>query len=549
MAKHDPGAVPGLDHLAMFADPVAPQGADSAATYLERPVAPRYGQRPPAPARSVRDAVLDGVGRTSESLGDGWTPPPGDRTEEFRRVPEPVVERRSPVVQGDVDWAMVRALRMEASEQLTKERQRQAKNRSDRRAAGESVEDLTPEEDLELGRMIIKGLVQDHFDSRINEGKHPTSADIKATNKAVEDAVYRLGRLQPLVDEPGIENIEILGSDVKVIYPDGRFEQRPPVADSDEELLEFLQFLATRAEGGGRTFSSYNPSLRLNLPGNIRLSAMAWTTKVPSVAIRLHRLKEITLHDLVDYQVLPTDLADILVVLIRHLSVVIAGPQGAGKTTMVRALANSLDPYERIGVAETERELFLDELPGRERVVSAEARPGGGERDGNGRPIGEYTLSDILYDFVRQNLKRVVVGEVAGPEILAMFKAMQMAEGSLSTTHATTPRGTINRLVTLAMEAGPHVTEDFAYRQIAGHINVIVQLATRYVGTGDDRRFTRFVEEVAVVEQGEDGRPALTTMYRGEPGGVGQLLTFPESIKVHLREAGFANESMQKRRI
>ena len=39
---------------------------------------------------------------------------------------------------------------------------------------------------------------------------------------------------------------------------------------------------------------------------------------------------------------------------------------------------------------------------------------------------------------LRFNLDRIIVGEVRGGEVMAMFKAMQSGAGSLSTTHATT---------------------------------------------------------------------------------------------------------------
>ena len=80
-------------------------------------------------------------------------------------------------------------------------------------------------------------------------------------------------------------------------------------------------------------------------------------------------------------------------------------------------------------------------------------------------------------------------GEVAGGEIIDMFKAMQMAKGSLSTTHAYTAAGAVDRLVTCALEAG--VPTEYAYRQVAHHINLIIQLQTDYefADTGDWETF------------------------------------------------------------
>ena len=76
------------------------------------------------------------------------------------------------------------------------------------------------------------------------------------------------------------------------------------MADSDEELIDFLVFLASRSEVNARGFSEAQPRLHLRLDGGARLAAAAWVTPRPSVVIRRHRLMEVTLDDLVDRQML-----------------------------------------------------------------------------------------------------------------------------------------------------------------------------------------------------------------------------------------------------
>ena len=325
------------------------------------------------------------------------------------------------------------------------------------------------------------------------------------------------------------------------MYPDGRIQKRPNIFDSDEELIDWLINLGQRADGGGRTFAVNNPHLRLNLPGNIRLSAMAWTVPEPHVAIRLHRLKNITLDTLVGYKVMPDLLSQLLTAMvIGGASIVTSGPMGSGKTTLTRALANALPVETRIGTAETERELFLHDMPGRKGfVVPAEVINGGGERDSTTNEFkGGTDLSAILYAFVRMHLERVIVGEVAGKEIIAMFKAMQMAKGSLSTTHADDAKGAINRLVTVALEAG--VTERYAIRQVAAHINLIIQLDTSYsVNDAGERVHTRYISEVIWIEPGEEGMPAVSTVYQGRPGGTGEYGTLPPKLRRKVIEGGF----------
>lgn len=458
--------------------------------------------------------------------------------------PQPVRRPRPDELTRPVDRALVRALRKEAAELLRE-------HRSERQRAAEDptsttmVAPLSEEEEREFGRETITNLVRSHITSTINAGHSGgakfTADEEAALVKAVFDAQFNLGPLQPLVDEADITDILINGAHVYVQYPDGHFETRPSVVDDSSELLEWLSNLAARSDNGGRPFSRLNPSLRLTLPGGHRLSAMAFTSKEPSVAIRLHRLVDITLDDLVDRNVMPTKLARLLHAATRGgTSVVTSGPMGSGKTTLTRALANALPIQTRIGTAETELELFLKQLSGRERyIVEAEAITGGGERGNDGELYGSYTLSDILYDFVRQNLDLVIVGEVAGPEIVAMFKAMQMVKGSLSTTHAEDAKAAIDRLVTCAMEHPSRPTTEFAERQVGGHINLIVQLNTKFREVDGVRQQLRYVDEVLYLEPGEDARPIRSTIYRGYPDGTGHFGTLPRRLLRKVLAGGY----------
>ncbi len=161
------------------------------------------------------------------------------------------------------------------------------------------------------------------------------------------DALFGLGRLQPLVDDPSVENITILGFDeVWLEHGDGRLERGPSVADSDQDLIDFLVFLGSRSEVNARQFSEANPRLHLRLDGGARLAATAWVTPRPSVVVRRHRMRDVTLSDLVAKGSLSEVAASFLAAAVRaRKSIVVAGPQGAGKTTMVRALCAEIGPY------------------------------------------------------------------------------------------------------------------------------------------------------------------------------------------------------------
>jgi pilus assembly protein CpaF len=430
----------------------------------------------------------------------------------------------------EVDWAQVRAFRQQAADLLTAQlRDRPGLDEAGRR---------------EIGRALIVAMLRDHADDLLTEGgPTPTAEQERVLAGAVFDALFGLGRLQPLVDNSDVENVEITGCDpVYLDYGDGRIECVPSVADSDEELIETLAFLAARsggvAGGGERSFSPASPFLDLTLHGGARLAARAWITPRPTVVIRRHRFTDVDLADLRGLGMLDGALQALLGAAMRaNKTIVISGAQGAGKTTLARALCNELDPWERIGTIETEYELLLHTMPERHRrIVAHEARPGTGERTPDGRAAGEITLDDLLYGALRLNLSRIVVGEVRGREILPAIKAAQAGSGTLSTVHAHSARAAIERLVTCALEAGPHITQDYAYLQIASHIDLIVQLEVQH-STEHGRKY-RYIREVIEVGRGEAGRPAITDVFSPGPDGRAVPRTRP-SFLADLERAGF----------
>ena len=423
----------------------------------------------------------------------------------------------------NVDWSLVSALRAQASEQL-----------SQAVAADRSRLDKIAQE--ELGRTIVLDLIESTVSDRVNAGSTtlPVSEQ-DALARAVFDSLFRLGRLQPLVDDDRVENIIITGYDnVLLDLIDGSLVDGPPVADSDEELIDFLVFLASRSEVNARGFSEAQPRLHLRLDGGSRLAAAAWVTPRPSVVIRRHRLMEVTLNDLVARQMLTPVAASFLRAAVRaRRSIVVSGSQGAGKTTLVRALCAEIDPLEAIGTFETEYELHLHELRDRHRIVHPwEARPGSGERGRDGRSAGEFTLDEALVDSFRFNLSRQIVGEVRGKEIWAMIKAMESGTGSISTTHASDAVAAIRKLVTCAMEAGPHVTQALATSKLASTIDVIVHLDLRTVTeSGCSTRRRRVAEIIALAPGERETGYATTHVFAPDVDGTAVPSVLPDEYR------------------
>ena len=437
--------------------------------------------------------------------------------------PLPHLASVAPSPNSAIDWSLVASLRAQASEQL-----------SQAVAADRGRLDKSAQE--ELGRSIVLDLIESTAADRANAGATALPvAEQDALARAVFDSLFRLGRLQPLVDDDRVENIIIAGHDnVLLELTDGSLVDGPSVAGSDEELIDFLVFLASRSEVNARGFSEAQPRLHLRLDGGSRLAAAAWVTPRPSVVIRRHRLMEVTLDDLVSRQMLTPVTASFLRAAVRaRKSIIVSGSQGAGKTTLVRALCAEIDPLEAIGTFETEYELHLHELRDRHRIVHPwEARPGSGERGPDGRQAGEFTLDEALVDSFRFNLSRQIVGEVRGKEIWAMIKAMESGTGSISTTHAADAHAAIRKLVTCAMEAGSHVTHDLATSKLAATIDLIVHLDLRTERDGDRSHRHRRVAEIIALEPGErETGYATTHIFAPDTDGVAAPAILPDSYR------------------
>jgi pilus assembly protein CpaF len=317
-----------------------------------------------------------------------------------------------------------------------------------------------------------------------------------------------------------VENIIITGHDsVLLELIDGSLVDGPPVADSDEELIDFLVFLASRSEVNARGFSEAQPRLHLRLDGGSRLAAAAWVTPRPSVVIRRHRLMEVTLDDLVERQMLTPVAASFLRAAVKaRKSIVVSGAQGAGKTTLVRALVRR------------DRSLWRRSARSRPSTSCTCTSWGGTRSCTRGRPVrapgsvvptGAWPASSrstTPWSTPSASTSRArSSARFEAKKIWAMIKAMESGTGSISTTHASDAVAAIRKLVTCAMEAGPHVTHTLATSKLASTIDLIVHLDMRT--TNEDGRSTRRrrVAEIIALDPGESARPATPPLTSSRP--------------------------------
>jgi pilus assembly protein CpaF len=415
-----------------------------------------------------------------------------------------IVHGHGRVARSDEVAAVLQTLRAVLAEQI---------------AAAAAAGRLTPANRAETIDQLITARLDGHARQALRASKAPLNAEAEArVRQLLRDEFVGLGGLQPLLDDPDIETININGhASVFVIRRDGTRHQVAPVAASGEELVALLRALAARG-AHERRFDRGQPELSMQLPDGERLFALQDVTDRVSVSIRLHPLKRVSLHDLVDKREMTICMAQMFAAMVRaRLNIVVSGGPAVGKTTLLRALAHAIPRHERLITVEDAYELALSREDHPDLVRSQMREP-------NIEGAGGYDMNRLLRASLRMTPDRVIVGEVRGAEVVPMAKAMSIGiDGSMATVHASDSRQALLKLVTYAMEPPAMYPRDAAMALIAGAVHVVIHLGM----TPDGTRVVSSVREVIdsdgehivsneVYRPGRDRRAVPATQLRGE---------------------------------
>jgi pilus assembly protein CpaF len=185
-----------------------------------------------------------------------------------------------------------------------------------------------------------------------------------------------------------------------------------------------------------------------------------------------------------------------------------------------------------------------------EHVVRLETRPA------NMEGSGAVTIRDLVKNSLRMRPDRIIVGETRDGAALDMLQAMNTGhDGSMTTTHANSPRECIGRLETLCMMAGMDLPVRAIREQVSSAVQLIVQISRLSDGS---RKITSITEVCGM--QGET--VTLQEIFRFKETGfdknrkilgsfqaMGMIPTFIEKMEqkgVHIPREIFSNEQSQK---
>ena len=175
-------------------------------------------------------------------------------------------------------------------------------------------------------------------------------------------------------------------------------------------------------------------------------------------------------------------------------NILVSGAASAGKTTLLNALCDYLQPNERIVTIEDIAELKLSH----EHVLRLEARPA--SPDGN----QEISTRSLVRTALRLRPDRLIIGEVRGAETLDMLAAMNTGHnGSMSTIHANSSRDALRRVESLVLQHAANWSREVVRDHVASSVNAIVHVARHLNGS-------RSVEEILFLDDNK-----ATTVVQG----------------------------------
>ncbi|MFZ3454013.1 CpaF family protein [Arthrobacter sp. 7Tela_A1] len=363
------------------------------------------------------------------------------------------------------------------------------------------VRGLDPASQVTEVRRLVEAAVQD-YDERSMLGSLPALGQLDHARKRVFDAVAGFGALQPLLDDPSVEEIWINSPHEVYVARGGRSELTALSLTQDQvrDLVERM------LKSSGRRLDLSSPFVDAALPDGSRLHVVIpdvtrrhWAVNIRKFIVRASRLEH-----LVELGTLTPQASRFLSAAVAGgLNILVSGATQAGKTTMLNCLAASIGARERVVTVE---EIFELQLPLRD-VVGLQCRQA--NLEGN----GEIPLRRLVKEALRMRPDRLIVGEVREAESLDMLIALNSGLPGMCTVHANSAHDAVTKISTLPLLAGANISSAFVVPTVASCIDLVIHCVRTPSGRREvseilalGRRVENGIIESSLVFQREDGR-------------------------------------------
>jgi pilus assembly protein CpaF len=290
-----------------------------------------------------------------------------------------------------------------------------------------------------------------------------------------------LGPLQPLLDDPAIEEIWVNSSSEVFVARSGVSERLE--LEIQPELLSTL--IEKMLRNTGRRVDRSSPFVDASLEDGSRLHVVIpdITKKFWSVNIRKFPSKIYSLQKLVSLGSATQSEADFLAQqVVEGKNILVSGATQAGKTTLLCALLDEIARNERIITVE---ETFEIRINGLDWVAMQTRQP-------NLEGVGEISLRRLVKEALRMRPSRLVVGEVREAESFDLLIALNSGLPGLCTIHANSAADAISKLCTLPLLAGSNISSEFVNPTVGTCIDIVVHCKMMPSGK-------RMIEQIAEV--------------------------------------------------
>lgn len=339
-------------------------------------------------------------------------------------------------------------------------------------------------------------------DAHLGEGQ--ALRDPAATVESLVHAITRYGPLTALLERPDVEEIFIEGPRVTYLDAEGRLRALSAPTSEQENRQVVDRLLATTS----RRLDVSSPLVQARvLDGRLRLTAaIPPVSEALSATLRRHTIRRDTLASLTAAGALDPPAAAFLWGLMQGPSrLLVSGPPGAGKTSLLAALLAAAPGDRCIRCCEEIRELTVPLTHG----ACYETRPPG--LDGG----GEVSLRDLVKFVLAMRPDCIVVGEVRGAEAFELTRAANAGCGLACTIHANSARGALDALVHAAVMSGENVGEAALRSVFASTIDVVAHLELRQPEPDRGRHgIRRRVVELLAVAPAGDGDFRTEPIFR-----------------------------------
>jgi len=285
--------------------------------------------------------------------------------------------------------------------------------------------------------------------------------------KEVLEEALGLGPLEDLLSDNAVTEIMVNGFRKIFIEKSGKVTLSPVTFTSNMHLRNVIERIVTPL---GRRIDEKTPYVDARLKDGSRVNAVIEPLSIDGPALTIRKFKKggITAEKYLEYGSLSKPMVDFLKICVENgKNLVISGGTGSGKTSLLNMLSGYIPASERVVTVEDAAELQLAQ----EHVVRLETRPA------NMEGTGAVTIRDLVRNALRMRPDRIVVGECRDGAALDMLSAMNTGhDGSMTTTHANSPRECLSRLETLCLMAGMDLPIRAIREQVSSAVHLIVQI-------------------------------------------------------------------------